>query len=100
MTSDSKFKEAADALWKEQSEDRWMEFAKALEGSNAAYYKVVFANEGKLSRMQDLTKSYAEIYDKEYRPITKVPIVKKEGKKVRGATIYLMGLRVSNKASE
>ncbi len=100
MAGNSKLEKAAEELWREQSDEKWGEFAGALVGSNAAYYKVVFANEGKLSKMQDLTKSYAEIYDAEYKPITKVPIVKKEGKKVRGATIYLMGLQVSNKVSE
>ena len=100
MASNSRLKDAADALWKEQSEDKWREFAKALNSSNAIYYKIVFADEGKLSKMQDLTKSYAELYDAKYKPIAKVPIVKNEGKTVRGATIYLMGLQVSNRVSE
>ncbi len=100
MVDNSEVKKAADALWKEQNEDNWKAFAKALKDSNAEYYKIVFANEGKLNRMQDLTKSYAEIYDAKYHQITKIPIVRNEGKKVRGATIYLVGLQVSNRVNE
>lgn len=87
---------AAEKLWKEQSDSNWDSFASALKKSNVAYYKIVFANEGKLNKMQDLTKSFAELYDAKYKRVAKVPIFKKEGKKVRGATIYLMGLQVYN----
>jgi hypothetical protein len=97
MTDNSELSKVSEALWKEQSESNWDKFSEVLKSSNAVYYRVVFADEGKLSKMQDLTKSYAEIYDKEYKLITKVPIVKKDGRKIRGATIYLMGLQVSNR---
>ncbi len=98
--TNSKVVDVADALWKEKSEDRWREFAEALKGSGVRYYKVVFADEGKLTRMQDLTKSYAQLYDADYKTVTKVPLFMKQGKGIRGATKYLIGLQVSNKASE
>ena len=89
--------ELAGKLWKEQSKKNWEAFAKALDKSPIEYYKVIFANEGKLNKMQDLTKSYAELYDAKYKIVTKVPIFKWDGKKIRGATVYLMGLQVLNK---
>ncbi len=82
----------AGKLWKEPSKKNWETFAKALGKSPIEYYKIVFANEGKLNKMQDLTKSYAELYDSKHKVVTKVPIFIKNGKKVDGATIYLMGL--------
>ena len=98
MTSNSRIDKAADTLWKEQSEENWEALAGALKGSSVKYYKVVFANEGKLSKMQDLTKSFVDLYDAKYKQVTKVPLFKKDGKRVRGATIYLTGLQVSNRA--
>lgn len=87
----------ADKLWKDKSEKSWEAFAKGLGKSGIRYYRVVFANEGKLNKMQDITKSFAELYDAKFKLVTKVPIFKNEGKKVRGATIYLIGLQVYNK---
>lgn len=92
-----KIQAAADRLWKEQSDSNWDTFASALKGSGIKYYKVVFANEGKLNKMQDITKSYANLYDAKYGLVAKVPIFMKDGKRIRGATIYLTGLQVSNK---
>jgi predicted phage-related endonuclease len=79
-------------LWKEQTKKNWEAFAKAIDKSPIEYYKIVFANEGKLNKMQDLTKSYAELYDAKHKIVTKVPVFMKTGKKVDGATIYLVGL--------
>lgn len=89
-------KEIAGTLWKAPTEQNWEKFSKALRGSGVVYYKTMFANEGKLSKMQDLTKSSVQLYDSKFRPITKVPMFKKEGKSLRGATKYLEGLKVSN----
>ena len=89
-------KEIASTLWKAPTDQNWERFSKALKGSGIVYYKAIFANEGKLSKMQDLAKSSVELYDSKFRPITSVPIFKKEGKRLRGATIYLEGLKVSN----
>lgn len=89
----------AAALWKAPSEKNWRAFASALKKSNIKYYKIIFANEGKLNKMQDITKSVAELYDAKYKLVTKVPIFKNEGKRTRGATIYLIGLQVSNRAN-
>jgi len=82
----------AGKLWREQSKKNWEVFAKALDKSPVEHYKIVFANEGKLNRMQDLTKSYAELYDAKHKVVTKVPIFMKNGKKIDGATIFLVGL--------
>ncbi|VVB76721.1 Uncharacterised protein [uncultured archaeon] len=88
---------ASEALWESPSEANWKAMQKALKGSGIEYYKIVFANEGKLSKMQDLTKSFAELYDGRYKLVTKIPIFMRAGKKMRGATIYLVGLQVYNR---
>ena len=97
MASNSKIQGAAGALWKEQNEKNWKNLAGALKNSSVMYYKVVFANEGKLNKMQDLTKSFANLYDAKYKLVAKVPIFMTTKNKVRGATIYLTGLQVLNK---
>lgn len=87
----------AKVLFKEQSEKNWGMIQKALEKSTIKYYRVVWANEGKLNKMQDLTKSVAELYDSKYKVIAKIPIFLKNGKRLRGATKYLIGLQVLNR---
>ena len=87
----------AERLWDSSSEENWLEFAKALKNSKARYYKVVFGNKGKLTKVQELTKSYAQIYDAKHNPMAKIPIFKTKGKKIEGATIYMKGLEVSNR---
>ncbi|MHB1830201.1 MAG: hypothetical protein ACYCO0_02305 [Candidatus Micrarchaeaceae archaeon] len=97
MASNQRIQSAAEALWKEQNERNWKSMADALKKSGARYYRVVFANEGKLNKMQDLTRSFANLYDAKYRLIAKVPIFMRDKARVRGATIYLSGLQVLNK---
>ncbi len=89
---------AADALWRDQSEENWKRFSGALRRSSIRYYRIIFANGGRLNRMQDLTKSHIELYDSKHTIVTKVPLSLREGKRVRGATIYLSGLQVWNTA--
>ena len=98
MAKNSKVQNASKALWKEQSEKNWKALASSLKNSSIKYYRVIFANEGRLNRMQDLTKSFAELYDAKHATVVKVPIFKREKNRIRGATIYLTGLQVSNKA--
>ncbi len=85
---------AAKELWKSPSEDNWKAFRSSLNKSSIVYYRIVFANGGRLSKAQDLTKSFAELYDAEYKLVAEVPIFERRGIKVRGATIYLTGLQV------
>jgi hypothetical protein len=92
-----KVDEASDALNKEPSENNWKRFSAALGKSGIRYYRMAWANEGKLNKMQDLTKSAAELYDQRYKMIAKVPIFVRNGKRIRGATKYLVGLQVLNK---
>jgi hypothetical protein len=92
MAKTDKIIDLAGKLWREPSKKNWESFAKSVGKSPVEYYKIVFANEGKLNRMQDLTKSFAELYDTKHKLVTKVPIFMKNGKKVDGATIYLVGL--------
>jgi len=85
----------ADALQKEPNETNWEKFAKALKKSGIKYYRIVYVS---LKNAEDLTKSYAELFDAKGKLVTKVPIFKRgKGKKVEGATIYLNGLLNINK---
>lgn len=86
----------ADKLWKDPSSKNWDSFASALKKSDIKYYKVVY-EKGKIANKEDLRDSYAELYDSKSRPAAKVPIYKKDGAKIRGATIYLTGLLNINK---
>jgi len=85
----------ADALQKEPNEANWEKFAKALNKSGIKYYRIVYVS---LKNAEDLTKSYAELFDAKGKLVTKVPIFKRDdGRKVEGATIYLKGLLNINK---
>lgn len=95
----SGIEKAVEALWKEQSEENWKAFAKALPKSGLKYYKVIY-QKGKLTKAQDLTKSYAELYDSKQKPATKIPISMRKKGKIEGATYYMKGLLTINKADE
>jgi len=85
----------ADLLKKEPNEANWEKFAKAIKKSGVKYYRIVYVS---LKNAEDLTKSYAELFDAKGKLVTKVPIFKRgNGKKVEGATIYLKGLLNINK---
>ncbi|MFP3278240.1 MAG: hypothetical protein RXO43_01595 [Candidatus Micrarchaeota archaeon] len=85
----------ADMLQKEPNETNWEKFAKALKKSGIKYYRIVYVS---LKNAEDLTRSYAELFDAKGKLVTKVPIFKRgKGKKVEGATIYLKGLLNINK---
>lgn len=83
-------KKLADALWEKQSKKNWENFRKALKGSEIKYYDTVF--QGSVNKIKDLGTAYVELYDANEKIVTKVPMFVKEGKKVEGATIYLVGL--------
>ncbi|MDE1825238.1 MAG: hypothetical protein KGH77_03320 [Candidatus Micrarchaeota archaeon] len=92
-----KIEEIAEKLWKDQSEDNWKILADVVKGGNIKYYKVFFEKKSKLNKIEDLRKSYAELYDRKYRSIVKVPIFKKDKRGIEGATIYLKGLMINNR---
>ncbi len=92
----SNIEKLTEALRRTPNDKNWKSFSKNLKKSGIEYYKIIFANEGKLNRMQDITKSIVELYDSKYRLITTVPLFIKTGKKVDGATSYLIGLSVLN----
>lgn len=84
-------------LWKAPDGKSWARLKKALRKSDILYYRVVFADEGRLGRAQDLTKSFAELYDAKERLVARVPVFERRGREIRGATAYLTGLHVLNK---
>ncbi|MGC8495678.1 MAG: hypothetical protein ACP5MX_00505 [Candidatus Micrarchaeia archaeon] len=89
----AKIEAMAETLWKDPSVENWEKFALVLRNSKAKYYKVFYES---LRNSEDLTKSFARIYDSKMKPVAKVPIIIKKGKKVEGATIFLKGLNNAN----
>ena len=87
-------------MFKEPSEKNWQAFAEALPKSGLKYYRVVFQKDQKLKKAEDLTESYAELYDAKEKLVLKIPIFKKEGKKIEGATYYMKGLLTINKVDK
>src|SRR5271155_3747807 len=96
MVESKKITNIVEKLWKEPVEKNWKAFASSLKKSGIKNYRVNFQNEGKLNKVQDLAKSFVELYDAKYKLVAKVPVFMKNGKKLTGATIYLMGLQVVN----
>ena len=86
----------AETLCQTPTTKNWEAFGKALKASKAKYYRVFFSGK-ELKGTQDLTSSYAELYDARETPLARVPIYLKEGKRVEGATIFLKGLRNVNR---
>ena len=84
------------ALNRTPAKANWERFRKALKASGLRYYKVNF-DRGKVNALEDLRKASVELYDSKERPAYSIPVVLQEGKKIRGATIYLKGLLNINK---
>ncbi len=84
-----------ESLWKDQDESNWEKFGAALKKSKAKYYRVNF-EKGRVQRVDDLRKSYAEIFDSRANAIAKIPVFRKKGKGIRGSLIYLKGLTKFN----
>ena len=87
---------AVAALNKSQSKGNWEKFGNALKTSRLSYYLIKF-DKGKVNQLEDLRKAHAELYDSKQKLQYKVPIVMNNGKKIKGATIYLKGLLNLNK---
>ena len=92
-----KMKQTIDTLWKDPEPKNWDKFTSVLKKSKIRYYKVVFKNKNALKKLDDLKDSYVELYGADYKLSYKAPLIKKDGKKIRGATIYLMGLLNMNR---
>ncbi|MDE1860335.1 MAG: hypothetical protein KGH72_01310 [Candidatus Micrarchaeota archaeon] len=89
-------KTLAEALWKNPTTKGWEAFSGSLAKGGIKYYKI-FYEKGKLANKEDLRYSYAELYDSKEKAVCKVPIFRKDGAKIKGATIYLSGLLNINK---
>jgi len=94
VKKDTDLKVIAVELKLNPNESNWKKFEKAIKNSNAMYYKITYA---KLNNKEDIRKAYAEIFNKNKKLITTIPIFKKEGKKIEGATIRLKDLVSINK---
>ncbi len=92
----SQFEKIVEELNKNPVRENWEKFQSLLPKSKAKYYKTFYVD-GKLRGVQDLTKSYVEIYDSSQKPIARIPIFVKDKKKIEGATYYLKGLLNVNK---
>lgn len=85
-----------EGLWKNPRAEQWDRFAQLLSESGARYYRIFFP--AGLENSSALRDSYAMVYDGGYRPMFKIPIMKRSGKTVEGATIYLKALDLNRKA--
>lgn len=97
MDKKENFKTIAQQLWKDQSEKNWEALAGSLKKANVKYYRVMFEKKSQLNKIEDLRKSYAELYDSKYKSVGKIPIFKKTKSGMEGATIYLKGLMINNR---
>ncbi|MDE1768100.1 MAG: hypothetical protein KGH64_00425 [Candidatus Micrarchaeota archaeon] len=89
-------KDIMGALNKEQSKANWEKFGKAVKSSGLKYYHIEF-DKSKVNELEDLRKAHADLYDSKEKLVYKIPIIMENGKKIRGATIYLKGLLNLNK---
>ncbi len=89
--------EEAATLSSKPTRANWERFARSLRESKAAFYSIRYSG-GKISSKEDLRDAYAQIYDSKEKPIARVPVVIEDGKRIKGATIYLKGLLNLNKA--
>lgn len=96
MANDAPLKEISKLLWTEPSEKNWKLFASALKKSSVKRYRIVY-EPGHLKTLQDLKKSYAELYTQNHKLVAKAPIFKLVDKKMLGTTIYLKDLLIINK---
>lgn len=94
---DKKFSAIVDALWKNPEPKNWERLSSSLGKGKIKYYKVFYEKANKLKKIDDLKDSYIGIYTGDMKSSYKVPLFKKEGKGIRGATIYLKGLLNLNK---
>ena len=81
---------------KNPDEKNWELFKKKMVKYKAAYYYVIYPSslKGRLS----LRDAYAVIYNKQYKQLYRVPIIKTAKKGIEGATIYLKNLDVNRRA--
>jgi len=84
-------------LWKDPQTRNWERLSSAIDKSDIKYYKVFYEKDNKLRNVDDLKDSYIQIYSANMKSVYKVPLFKKEGRKIRGATIYLKKLLNLNK---
>jgi hypothetical protein len=84
------------ALKSKPTRANWERFSKALKTSDIRYYSIKF-DRSRVNSREDLRKAHAELYGASERLAYDIPIVIEEGRKIRGATIYLKGLLNLNK---
>ncbi len=94
-----RFGEIVERLNRQQSKGNWEALGKSLKASGMKYYSIKF-EKGKVNELEDLRKAYAQLHSPAGKVSYRIPGVMANGKKVRGATIYLMGLTHLNNPSQ
>ena len=79
-------------LWANPSEENWKK-AKAKILKEGKYYFTFYPEE--IQGSMNLKSAYAIIYNKGAKVLYRVPVIKKTGKGIGGATIYLKGLEIN-----
>lgn len=80
------------ALNSDPSEENWKSAIPKMLKEGKYYY--VFYPDG-VNEERSLLEAHAVIYGSDKKILYKVPIVKKSGKKIEGATIALKGLQIN-----
>jgi hypothetical protein len=84
-----------DTLNKMPSKENWKSALPVIKSSGAKYYRIFY--EKGLKDTDNLRKAYAVIYNTSYKRLFRIPVIELNGKKVEGATKYLVGLRINNR---
>jgi RNase H-fold protein (predicted Holliday junction resolvase) len=87
--------EAVKRLNGEQSESNWKSLASTLKKSGIKYYKVGYA--ASLDGESDLTKAHVKLYDKKHSEVYTIPLIVMDGKRIEGATRFLIGLEINRR---
>lgn len=87
------FSEIVNELQAEPNTENWLRFEEFLKKSSMKYYKIFF-REGDISSEQDLTASYAALYDHKKKESARIPlVVRKSDGGIEGSLFFLRTLR-------
>lgn len=77
------------------SSENWKKMQNIIKKQKIKYYKIFYPDE--LKGKNNLTKSYAILYDSYFKVMFKVPIIIINKKRIEGATIFLKDLSLNTR---
>ncbi len=75
--------------------ENWNKLQNIIKKKKIKYYKIFYPNE--LKGKNNLTKSYAVLYDSYFKVMFRVPIIIINKKKIEGAIIFLKDLSLNTR---